>query len=128
MMTKQAIFNRVKEHLLKQGARSATGRSLSGQDKCAYRGFDGMQCAVGCLITDDVYDPSLETLSVTHTDVRQALVDSGVLNPCDANELTTNSDTSPINLLCALQTLHDQYAPADWRECLADIAEKYGLA
>lgn len=48
------VFNQVKEHLLKQGKRSASGHL------CMYRGDDGLKCAAGCLVADDEYDPAME--------------------------------------------------------------------
>jgi hypothetical protein len=31
---------------------------------CAYRGFDGNKCIVGCFIPDSLYDPSMEGTTI----------------------------------------------------------------
>jgi hypothetical protein len=65
--TDREIFDRVKAHLLAQG-RPAIGRDGG----CAYRGKDGRgdtSCALGCLIPDDVYDKSIEGVTMTPIDV-----------------------------------------------------------
>ncbi len=51
----QEIFDYVVSHLRAQGA-----RSLNDENECTYRSVDGYSCAVGCLIPDDLYTPSLE--------------------------------------------------------------------
>lgn len=50
----QEIFNKVAAHLLKQG------RPAREEDRCRYRTTDGLSCAVGCLIPDELYSPSFE--------------------------------------------------------------------
>lgn len=58
-MTTQQVFDTVIEHLIKQGkqAKASTGH-------CSYRTTDGLKCAVGCLIPDELYNPILEGRSV----------------------------------------------------------------
>lgn len=58
-MTGQEIFDTVLAHLRKQGK-----ASLNARGKCAYRGEGGTACAVGCLITDELYDPRIENWGV----------------------------------------------------------------
>jgi hypothetical protein len=56
-MTDQEIFDKVALHLLsyaKQGFKSVDDRG------CLYRNGEGLSCAVGCLIPDDLYDPVIE--------------------------------------------------------------------
>ena len=50
----QEIFDKVAAHLLKQG------RPAREEDCCRYRTTDGLSCAVGCLIPDELYSPSFE--------------------------------------------------------------------
>ena len=47
-MDKQAIYNTVRDHLLSQGT-----RSRDDYGSCAYRGAEGLKCAVGALMTDE---------------------------------------------------------------------------
>ena len=52
--TKQQVFDFVLEHLREQGEAAYEGGT------CKYRTEDGKSCAVGCLISDDTYDSSME--------------------------------------------------------------------
>ena len=45
--TAQQVFTQVKNHLLKQNEKSM----INGI--CAYRGSNGLQCAAGCLMSDE---------------------------------------------------------------------------
>lgn len=50
-MTKQEMFDKVAEHLLKQG-----GPAWDDKDgACKYRAPNGRKCAAGCLIPDNMY-------------------------------------------------------------------------
>jgi hypothetical protein len=53
-MNNQTAFNTVVKHLVKQNWQ----RSESSDGNCAYRGRDGLMCAVGCLIPDEKYRTS----------------------------------------------------------------------
>jgi hypothetical protein len=48
-MTKQEIFDKVAAHLLTQRK-----RCVNQTGDCVYRSDDGLKCAAGCLIPDDV--------------------------------------------------------------------------
>jgi hypothetical protein len=56
-MTPQEIFDTVARHLIAQGRQA---KDEGGN--CVYRAEDGSKCAVGCLITDEEYVPSMETV------------------------------------------------------------------
>lgn len=60
-MNKQEIFDTVAKHLFSQGQRAMMNNNhgLDGE-YCAYRGENGMKCAVGVLIPDDMYDPDMD--------------------------------------------------------------------
>ena len=56
-MTDQEAFDKMVRHLYSQNWE----RSEEGEYKsCAYRGHNGMMCAVGCLIPDDEYIKAIE--------------------------------------------------------------------
>lgn len=57
----QEIFDTVARHLFTQGERSFNN-ILS--KLCAYRGKNGMKCAIGCLIPDGRYELSIEGKTV----------------------------------------------------------------
>lgn len=63
-MTKQQIFDKVCKHLAKQGAQS----KVPGEG-AKYKIFDqdgavAMSCSIGVLISEKVYNPNMEGLSV----------------------------------------------------------------
>lgn len=113
-MNKQQIFDTVVNHLAAQGKRAM--RNMYAAEKpdwfqdgsteqmsCAYRGENGAKCAVGCLIPDYMYDPSMEGCTVN------TLV--------DMEKIPT--DLLPhINLLTDLQQAHD------WAESRSDLVNK----
>ncbi|MGQ7794434.1 hypothetical protein ACUN0C_18670 [Faunimonas sp. B44] len=50
----QDTFDTVVRHLFAQG------KQAHEYGVCRYRTYDGLKCAVGCLIPDEDYDPSFE--------------------------------------------------------------------
>lgn len=54
-MKPQEIFNTVAKHLFDQGKRS------TDKQFCRYHNEDGLKCAVGVLIEDDVYFPEMDS-------------------------------------------------------------------
>jgi hypothetical protein len=113
VLTKQEIFTRVADHLLTQFDKSISSDSLF----CAYRAPDGKKCAIGCLITDAAYSPELEGALVWRSAVRNALLLSGV----------RDADTSIMQMLVELQTLHDCTEPQRWIEGLDKICKTHEL-
>ena len=65
-MTLQEMFDTMAAHLLKQGERSV---SPINPQQCRYRGDHGLKCAVGALIKDKFYKPSLEGRGATDAPV-----------------------------------------------------------
>ena len=126
MMTDKEIFDRVATHLLLQGKRACVTTHPTGHMTCAYRGDGGTSCAVGCLITDEAYDPALEGYSVRSTLVREALEKSGV---------ETEFSSARVRLLRLLQCIHDfseQREPSEThlsyiQRRLRDVADEFGL-
>ena len=105
MMTNQEIFDKVVEHLIRQGQKSVGILKADWTEcvyrsdkvlKCVYRSDKGLKCAVGCLIADHAYTPSLEGRPVEEPSVIDALTKS------------INIDVqSAIKLLADLQLAHD---------------------
>ena len=56
--TKQQAVDKVAAHLRAQGK-----QALGTSGRCAYRGVNGLSCAIGCLDIDEVYQPSWEARS-----------------------------------------------------------------
>ena len=108
-LTLRETFDKVKAHLLTQNE-----RAVSPAGSCMYRTEDGKKCAVGGLITDEAYNPSIEHKSVNVVTnprwpeeaacMRDALVKSGV--PID--------EPSTLYVLRSLQQIHDNVPVSCW--------------
>lgn len=112
-MTDQEIFDKVLAHCRQQGV-SATNDA----GDCMYRGRNGTKCAVGCLIPDNVYVPSMETF-LTFSDV-VALIPGVTVDQSQ--------------LLRHLQSAHDMGMPSVHGESLdgyegemRGVADRFGL-
>ncbi len=78
MLTIHEIANKVVLGLAGQGwRRSIRNEAFGSLPRCAYRGAEGMKCAVGHVIPDDVYTQSMETAKLW--DVIRTLDARGVL-------------------------------------------------
>ena len=93
-----SVLNRVRTHLLNQKEKSVW------RGTCKYRGDRGLMCAIGCLISDEHYNPNFDYLKngtpVDTNDILDALKLSGVY--------------APTELLKELQKIHDLVKPEFW--------------
>jgi hypothetical protein len=115
LKTDREVFEYVKDHLLKQNQQSSYG---SG---CAYRGGQGMSCAVGCLIDDDHYDEELEDNDVFDGRVIDALLESVSNWLVEVDDCLSDKR---ILMLCLLQKIHDCTQPYTWEYDLNDLESK----
>ena len=106
-MTKQEIFDRVARHLLTQKKHAMVN------DACVYRTPDGLKCAIGCLIPNELYTPEIEGYSATKCQVVHVLLKVGI---------------SCIAFLNELQIVHDTYDVDDWAPQLRRVAVKQKLS
>lgn len=129
-MDKQDIYNRVKTHLLAQGKRSVGEDGL-----CRYRGEGGCKCAIGPLISDEVYDPTLEGESVFSAKIQKALIKSGILRlelptpppgSTEEDELICRASFD-LDFLGDLQSIHDATLPNTWESELVKFAQLHKL-
>lgn len=104
--TEQEVFDQVATHLLKQNK-----RAINDRDGCGYRGKDGTKCAVGCLISDEEYNPVWDRCGEEWC----TLVENNVV------------PSAHCNLLFKLQEVHDHYMIESWLKELDHIAKDYGL-
>lgn len=117
VVTDQAVFEKVAAHLLQQGVRAM--RPTPTGHSCSYRGVRETACAVGCLISDDRYDPGMEGKIADVSFVSEYLP-----------ELIGSQ-----HLLRSLQYIHDDGDSWDGRGSSRDtlrkrlmrVAENYGL-
>jgi hypothetical protein len=88
MMTQSELFATIVNHLWQQKIPAI----ING---CVYRGPNGTKCAIGCLITDEEYDPRMEnrTIISLRNDFKVAALQ--------------NSSQNDITLLEHLQAVHD---------------------
>lgn len=121
-MTAQEIFDKVTTHLLTQNRQSRKDIFNTGYESCAYRGDDGLMCAVGVLIPDELYDPRFEGLCppLNYSDVCAPDLDRrfwfvDVLKQIGIAE-------QDLGLLADLQSIHDSHTPAEWPSQLELLA------
>lgn len=105
-MSAQDIFDTVADHLLTQNQKAI---DKAGKI-CAYRGKNGTKCALGCLISDDEYSPSLEGHSFL------------AVKSSFPARLHAHGD-----LITALQNVHDFYHTSNWRIELFEVAKSFKL-
>jgi hypothetical protein len=123
-MNRQLIFNRVRDHLLAQNKKAEERSELNepGDNRmvCRYRvetQTGTLACAVGCLITDEVYEPDIEGGVIHYKWVKSAVqLSLGV-------QLTTKD----IEFLADLQRIHDRYPVWEWPDQLRYTATTWEL-
>jgi hypothetical protein len=106
-MNNQEAFNIMVQHLRKQGQRAIL---KDDPTSCAYRGADGLKCAIGALISDSEYNTQLEGRAAS---VLAAFY--GMFKGLDPY------------LLDDVQNIHDNYSVTEWESRLKGIAEDYEL-
>ena len=107
-MTNQEIFTKVKNHLLTQNCKATE------QKVCRYRTANGLKCAIGCLIPDDVYTRNIEHKTVD-------LLCSGVVKDFDYLKQFDKS------FLRRLQVIHDNVDVDKWENELKAFARLENL-
>lgn len=115
-MTKQEVFDKVSFHLLTQNAKSVARMEIwknLDTTTCSYRGDGGRMCAIGCLIPDEKYTNIIEGGSVESFRVKAIMYDIGL---CEHMEM-----------LIALQYVHDGKKVSEWRSNLKQVAQQYSL-
>jgi hypothetical protein len=117
MNTMQEEFDEVVKHLYKQG------RPAQEDGTCKYRTADGLMCAVGCRIPDDMYKPEMDTASGG----------SGLRNILPKFEFPVEVEQYQ-DLFSSLQGIHDgwsdwqgSYLWSDMEDELMFCADRYNL-
>lgn len=107
MNTSQQFFQIVASHLLTQGKRSTDGTGF-----CAYRGDNGLKCALGAVIPDTLYMPKME---------RKRLREVCTYFP-EITALIPDYD-----LAVLMQDIHDTNEPKNWKFELASLGKEKQL-
>lgn len=102
--SEQEILKFVAYNLVKQNATSTRKRS-DGLPRCAYRGDNGLKCAVGFCIEDDEYDQAMEGQSV---------------DGAAFGQFEISYDRR--RLLSELQGIHDSHPEDCWQACIHSLA------
>tara|TARA_B110000908_G_scaffold160700_1_gene204174 strand:+ start:514 stop:861 length:348 start_codon:yes stop_codon:yes gene_type:complete len=115
-MSVREIFYKVEKHLLKQNEKSMDTDVFG----CMYRSNGGLSCAVGCLMTDDIYRPSFEGESVRDSSIMEALTPIVGVNE--------DKRVLKLYLLRELQVVHDESQPTCWASNLAKIKHDFDIS
>ena len=114
-MSVREIFNKVEKHLLKQNE-----KSRDRHDSCQYRSYRGLSCAVGCLMTDDMYSHTLEGESVMSDEVMDAIAPI-----IGVNEVKKKVK---VELLHRLQIIHDEVCIVNWDLKLHQLKLEFNIS
>ena len=109
-MTKQEIFDKVITHLRKQNKKAT---NIFGG--CEYKNVNGLRCAVGCLIPDDMYDKKMELSSTVDGLFRDFLEIQKLLGKRNKDFLTR------------IQVIYDSCRIENWEERWENLAKVYNL-
>lgn len=90
------LYLYISKHLLIQGRKSSVFDS--NFELCKYRTKDGLSCSIGCIISDDNYDPSFEGTLITENKNIQNAIEQSIERPIDDAEF---------EILILLQRIHD---------------------
>jgi hypothetical protein len=113
-MNRIEVFNKVKQHLLTQNERSTV---YINSDRCSYRGDNGMSCAIGILIPDELYNPCMEGSNFYE-----------LLEGFPAVAIHLDLDgLEDVEFLAEIQNIHDGNRPEKWPTRLSKFAEEHKL-
>jgi len=113
-MTPQEAFTKSVVHTLQQGKRSTRLMPYSAKKVCAYRGDNGLKCAIGALIPDNEYIPEMEGNLIIDNFRR------GFIPPSLAG-------FEDIWLLSSIQSVHDNEDVSEWENGFRRVAHVYNL-
>lgn len=123
-MNAQEIFDTVVTHLRAQGCKSKG--PIKGQvTACAYRGDNGLKCAVGILIPDEDYKAEWEGESPNPSEFRFTPLSKAAREFKDYCIAKFGEDN--LELLAALQETHDYNEVEHWEQRFERISYNYGL-
>lgn len=115
MMSLQATFDKIVMHLLTQG------EPAKSDSMCYYRAYNGLSCAVGCLIPDSLYNKCFEGEGVGR------IIDYALRRNQEETFAAVGISLDNLEMLESLQRIHDIVEPHDWYDSLCVVANKYNL-
>jgi hypothetical protein len=145
-MNLQPLFDEIVAHLRKQNARSLNVSQLTGASGCAYRGDNGLTCAVGCLIPDELYSPFIEGSSASvftkavvadgykyknaTDEIRQSFKKIGrvLTKKAGLNSKVHRYDAQLLgDFLNSFQVIHDKAPVENWEDRFQLLARRHNL-
>lgn len=115
---RQAVYERVGNHLLDQNAKAGVfDKEYPDEFSPRYVDPDGRRCAIGSLISDEHYGPELEGVQVFIRRVAEAV----------AASLCLPWEHIQTGFLLSLQEIHDERDPPDWPRRLRNFAKDFNL-
>ena len=118
---KQDIFDKIATHLLTQNAKAV--EVVGNVEKCRYRTTDGKQCAVGCLMSKEDYDPEFEDKCVSHL----VYISNWIPDICGARFVRDQGEEL-VQYLDFFRKIHDDNPPEIWLFCLEQLAYYLNLS
>lgn len=110
--TNQEIFDKVAIHLLTQNQKSMM-LDIDSDQICVYKNPEGLKCAAGILIPDEIYEPEMDKYKFTWDDL--------------INNYKVLQDVGDPEFILVLQRIHDMSEVEHWREHLTELAKDYNL-
>lgn len=118
MLSEKEIYERVSAHLLTQ-------RTVPEDENgsCRLRCEDGRRCAIGSLISDEVYRPNIEGIGISYY---QHASDGALLQMLYASNVNAY-DQEIMALLIELEAVHDDTRVTEWQTLLLDIGHRHAF-
>lgn len=101
MTSNQEIFDNVVTYLSTQTHKSAEETTQDRGGRCYYRAPDGNKCAVGCMLTDAEYNPSMD-------DYGPSFSNGNDVYGIEQRDLLPERLVPFVDLLAELQNAHDR--------------------
>jgi hypothetical protein len=121
--TLQEIFDQVKDHLLTQNQKAVNPNTAD----CMYRTSEGLKCAVGCLISDEEYNPTFEGVASIGLLQYDTILSNQYSKSIIQSYIPIELDGIKIDFIQSLQAIHDGGDPSEWISRLKSFAEYNNL-
>lgn len=113
--SQQETFDIIVAHLRQQNAKAKLPNPKDSYfNNCAYRGENGLKCAAGCLIPDELYKPEFEKINLIYFDNQKSPLGEII-----------ESLGHDLHLVSDLQKVHDNKDVSNWEVYFEKVAEKY---
>ena len=104
--TLDELYTTIVTHLKAGGKQSLAKDYCLGSPQCMYHGTDGAKCFIGLMITDEMYDPSMENGVASSDLIRMKVIGQNDTGPHSGYDFS--------DALSKLQEIHD--TPYNWED------------